>query len=739
MLGLAAAAGSGDKTITQVVHLLNGMMQKSKADGESDRLLFAKFKCYCDTTKANKTAAIENHEATIASLNADIEDRSAQSERLNEEVAELLKDMSKNNGTLSTATAQRTRENLDFEAEEADMISGISQLERALGLLNAIEPASFLQRRDAASALRSAAEYFPKDREKLLQMAKAPASGIAGVLWTFNETMGWNLGALRTAEANALADYDRLNATLSKEYADMDEIKRGKEVELADHEDEIAKATTERDASQTSKDSDEGFVASLVTRCDEKAAEYQHRNELRSQEDMAVAQAIAILDSDAAFATFGAATATSTGATSAMFLQESLRRTKGNKKASVATVQSVTAILERAAKKSGSLRLANLAAKAQGQGLHNVDDNLHKMIKVIDREEEKDSATLAVCEEEQTGGGEDKEAKESALSTLNSTINTLTTGIKDSVKSLEDNEDSLASNRESQTEETADREAEHAAFLKNVANLEEAEKIMTKAIDVLTKYYDYLERANAPKTYVEHSGKDSLGANSKRLATASQEEPEEACNEDPACLGFTSEGWLKDALSTEDEWIDVDYNLYVKTTDPAAHEAFLQEEPETWGEEAEGQREKGAEVLDMLRYILSQTTKEREDAISDEEKAVTDFNSTMTGLMNDETTLVQTIAELETTLADQKQSLQEAEEDEKYTEKQLTMITAYLEKILPGCTWIQENYDARAQGRADEKAGLEEAVDQIEHSPKYEAEQGEADALALKAEEEGKK
>merc|ERR1719163_2423345 len=348
MLGLAAAAGSaaGDKTITQVTRLLNGMMEKSKADGENDRLLFAKFKCYCDTTKANKSAAIENHEATIASLNADIEDRTAQSERLNEEVAELLKDMSANNGTRSTATAQRTRENLDFEAEEADMIAGISQLERALGLLNAVEPASFLQRRNAASALRSAAEYFPQKRETLLQWAKEPASGIAGVLWTFNETMGWNLGALRTTEANALADYDRLNATLSKEYAEMDEIKKGKEVELADHQDEIAKATTERDASQTSKDSDEAFVASLTTRCDEKAAEYQRRNDLRSKEELAIAQAVAILDSDAKAATFGASAATSTGATSALFLQESLRRNAGHQKAHDAVVQSVTAILE---------------------------------------------------------------------------------------------------------------------------------------------------------------------------------------------------------------------------------------------------------------------------------------------------------------------------------------------------------------------------------------------------------
>jgi hypothetical protein len=727
MLGLAAAAG--DKTITQVVRLLNGMMEKSKTDGANDRQLFAKFKCYCDTTKANKSAAIANHEATIASLNADIEDRTAQSERLTEEVGDLTKQLTTNNGTRDTATAQRTRENLDFEAEQADMISGITQLERALSLLKAIEPASFLQRRDAAAALRSAAEYFPKDREKLLQMAKEPASGIAGVLWTFNETMGWNLGALRTTEANALADYDRLNATLSKEYADMDAIKKGKEVELADHQDEIAKATTERDATQTAKDSDEAFVASLTTRCSEKAAEYQHRNELRSQEDMAIAQAIAILDSDAAFATFGAAKATSTGATSAMFLQEASRRSKKHKEVADATVMSVMGLLERAAQKTGSVRMASLAARmaAQGHGLHTADDQLHKMINLIDKEEAKDTATLAVCEDEQTGGNEDKDTKESALSNLNQTINTLQTGIKDSLKSIADNEDSLASNRESQTDETADREAEHAAYLKNVANLEEAEKILTKSIEVLTKYYDYLERTNGPKVYVEKAGKDSLGGNSKRLPTASTEELEEACNDDPNCLGYTSEGWLKSALAPEEEWIDVGYNLYVKTIDrEAGHAAFVQlshrDEPETWGEEAEGQRDKGAEVLDMLRYILSQTTKEREDAITDEETAVTDFDTTMTNLKNDETTLIETLQDLETTLADQKQSLQENEEDHKYTTKQLTMITAYLEKIEPGCTWIQENYDARAQGRADEKAALLEGVNQIENSPKYAAE-----------------
>merc|ERR1719235_1404468 len=72
------------------------------------------------------------------------------------------------------------------------------------------------------------------------------------------------------------------------------------------------------DAKET-KASDEEFLASLLDMCTKKAADYNERNLLRKNEQAAVAQAIAILNSDAAFETFGKVSATSTGATS--FLQ----------------------------------------------------------------------------------------------------------------------------------------------------------------------------------------------------------------------------------------------------------------------------------------------------------------------------------------------------------------------------------------------------------------------------------
>jgi hypothetical protein len=49
-----AMVAEKDRTITQVVKLLQGMLQKSQAEGDEERVIYAKFKCYCDTSEAEK-------------------------------------------------------------------------------------------------------------------------------------------------------------------------------------------------------------------------------------------------------------------------------------------------------------------------------------------------------------------------------------------------------------------------------------------------------------------------------------------------------------------------------------------------------------------------------------------------------------------------------------------------------------------------------------------------------------
>jgi len=384
----------------------------------------------------------------------------------------------------------------------------------------------------------------------------------------------------------------------------------------------------------------------------------------------------------------------------------------------------VKAALVTAAKVRHSTRIVSLAVDVaarneSGANLTLVINNMNKLIAAIDKEEAKDVRDKTWCDNEESGGEDDVDEHEANLGTLNQTISSLQTGITESEDSISDSEESLGSNRETQSEETDLRAKEHDAFNANVANLEDAEKIISKAIEVLDKYYTYLEAHNAPKSYTEHAGKDSKGGNWKRLPLASQEELEEACNADPECVGFTSEGWMKNELEEESLWYDAgSVNLYVKTYDrTAGHAALIQEEPETFSEEAEGQREQGAEVLEMLRYILSQTTAERTTAISDEEQGVVDYNASMTNLKGLEEELVSAIETTNRTLATQKEDLEESSEDHNMTHKNLGMIEEYLVDIEPGCTFIQENYQSRADARAAERGALVEAVDYIESTP----------------------
>merc|ERR1719343_1188105 len=66
---------------------------------------------------------------------------------------------------------------------------------------------------------------------------------------------------------------------------------------------------------------DEDFLAKLTPLCAEKAKRYEERKMLRTSEESALAEAIAILNSDAAFATFGKVDATLRGPLKETFIQ----------------------------------------------------------------------------------------------------------------------------------------------------------------------------------------------------------------------------------------------------------------------------------------------------------------------------------------------------------------------------------------------------------------------------------
>merc|ERR1719359_1263451 len=102
------------------------------------------------------------------------------------------------------------------------------------------------------------------------------------------------------------------------------ELQKAAYKEMSDSYDEKQKALGGNDGDLSTKKkqlsdakkqlaSDEDFLSKLVPMCAKKTEAYNNRKMLRANEEAAIAEAISILNSDDAFATFGTTSATSTG------------------------------------------------------------------------------------------------------------------------------------------------------------------------------------------------------------------------------------------------------------------------------------------------------------------------------------------------------------------------------------------------------------------------------------------
>merc|ERR1719387_1373115 len=260
------------------------------------------------------------------------------------EAAKLEADMATNQKGQGQATSTRDKEKEAFEKEEADLITGIGQLDQGIEILAAVgadqtvtgdSDSELLMAKDATDAakamflskkstvkklddhmkeaLRAASVFMnAKQRSMVSSFIQAPFTGnynaqsgeIVGVLKTMNDTFTANLASARQVEAKAIADYNDMSALFEKRKKEV-----GESSEL------VSRTTSEMNTAKERLSDDSDFLASLTTRCAKKKAEYEKRNMLRSQEEAAIAEAIAILNSDEAFATFDKVDATSTGAT----------------------------------------------------------------------------------------------------------------------------------------------------------------------------------------------------------------------------------------------------------------------------------------------------------------------------------------------------------------------------------------------------------------------------------------
>merc|ERR1719484_428960 len=381
-------------------------------------------------------------------------------------------------------------------------------------------------------------------------------------------------------------------------------------------------------------------------------------------------------------------------------------------------------------------------------------ENINGTVDLIDAEEADDKQKLDTCNSEQDINTKKRDDKKAKMDELTGTISELEISAKSTKKQISETEVSLADNRASQKESTDARNEANAIFKTNLKNLEDAEKILAKATEVLVKYYKYLHSHNAEETYREVDGKDSGGGNLRQIqpgfgdAASIDAELEKACSEEPECVAFNSAGWLKSSLAPETEWYAWDGGkLFIKELDgvPATEAGtggFLQTKAKAKqpadidfetedAEFADSQSGSGNKVIDMLEFIAKETAEEKKTAIDTEESALNTFNTEMQSPRDAEKSMMTELDELKLNLANTEKSLQEAESELSTTTEEHDATQKYLDDIEPGCTFIQTNYDGRKAAREAEKAALANAVTTLKATPIFQQFLAEAEKEAM--------
>jgi len=493
LVGLAAGS-----PLTEVVKLLQEMLEKSRSDGEDERAEFAKFTCECNAAFKNHKAAINAADELIASTTATLNENLGTNGVLSKQIAQLAQDLRDNKASEEEATNTRGKQKETFEAKETDLTEAMAKLGDAISTLAGVgadqtdegtrdkaDSQRFLKSSKLMS-IRSRVQHDvqavtdllpPADRHTVNSFLQAPFSGtympqsgqIVGILKNMKDTFESDLSEARRTEEKRQKAYDALIKLLTEERETMTKLKTAKEEKLGNVSDAIASNRETIAAAEEDLADNQESLKDREESCAEETRQYEKRKVIRAEEEAAVAEAISILNSDAAFDN-------KTLNREAMFAQ--IR----------AHVQ-----------------------KDEKSPFDTVLTEIEKMLTAIEEERKADKEKKEWCEAENTKNDAEQIRTDDAQDMAETKKAGHEKTIEETTEVLNEKTDALKTLREDREAYVANRREENMNYQKNIADLTHAEETLDQALRVLESFYRKTEKQTFDREDSSYKGQGEQG------------------------------------------------------------------------------------------------------------------------------------------------------------------------------------------------------------------------------------
>jgi len=653
--------------IRRVVTMLQSMQKKVEAEGEKEEALFEKFMCYCKTGGTDLGTSIDSAKSAVTQLSSSIKETAATLEQTKAELKAAQTSRAEAKAAVASATALRQKEAAAYAAESGELKTNIAAMKKATTAIEkGMSGGAFLQSSTASilKQLSVTMDISSVDRDVMTSFLTggqgsdyAPASGqITGILKQMTDTMEKSLATATSEEQTSIKDFDALVMAKTKEILALTKAIESKTTRVGDLGVELVTLKEDLDDTEKSLMEDEAFLKDLEKNCKTKEAEWATRSKIRSEEILAIADTIKILNDDDALELFKK---TLPGAASLLQVEASALAMKARALAALP--------------KKGDYRinLIALALKGKKVSFDKVLKMIDDMVALLSKEQQDDDFKKESCEGLLDKTEDDLKALELSVSDLGKAIADYKESIATLTEEIKALEAGIKALDKQVAEATENRKEEHEDNVETLASDNAAKELIGVAKNRLNKFYNPKLYKAPPKRELTEEERITLNMGGTLAPTAA-----------PGGIAGTGVTVLAQA-------------------NPGPP-------PETWGAYTK-KGEESTGVVTMLDMMVADLDKEITEIETEEKENQKEYEQFMSDSAAKRAADAKSIADKESAKADTEASLLKAEEEKTAKMKEAMATAKFLSQVHGDCDWLLSNFEVRKEARTGEIDSLKKA------------------------------
>jgi len=673
-VSVVSAAEMTANPIRKVVTMLQAMEKKVQAEGDKEVELFEKFMCYCKNSDGALAKSISDAEAKVGSVTADIEAGEAEAKQLKADLKSHQADRAAAKAAMAEARGIREKEAAAFADLSSEANANIAAVTKATAAIEKGMGGAFLQT-SAAQTLKklvlAQSNIEDYDREELTAFLAngqnyAPASGqITGILKQMTDTMNADLAEATKAENASIKAFNELMAAKEKEVGALTKAIEEKMVRVGKLQVELVEMKEDLDDTGKAMIEDKKFLADLEKNCAKKQGEHDANMKLRSEELLALADTIKVLNDDDALELFKK---TLPGA-SASFMQVQVTFKDQQQKALAAIRQA----------RKGHPELSFIALALQGKKVDfgKVLKMIDEMVATLGAEQQSDNDKKEYCEAQFDLADDKKKSLERSVSDLEKAIakeKETIAALAGEIKALQEG---IAALDKSVAEASEQRKQENADFTELIASDAACKDLLGFAKNRLNKFYN-------PKLYKAPPKRELSEADQLVVNNGGTLAPTAA----PGGIAGTGIGGA----------VLVDISAHVAPPPPPETAAAFSKK----SEESNG-------VIALIDLMIADLTKEMTEAKATEENAQEDYEQAMKDSAEKRTTDTKALADKSKAKAQTEADMEANTEEKGATTKSLMATMEHISALHAECDWLLQYFEVRKEARAGEVESLKTA------------------------------